>query len=154
MSNRKTVVIMLSLSSALMLGACAQSGETVSAMLGSPASDNAQPANADTGAPNRTDLEKATDYWGKKYREKPTDKEAGLSFAKNLRAMGEKNQALAVMQQIAMYHGNDKAVASEYGRLALELDQLGVAKQMLAVAEDPGNPDWRVISAKGTILAK
>lgn len=138
---------------AVLLGACAQSGEMTTSLLG-PAT--AEPKVADAAAPpdNRTELEKATEYWGKRYREKPTEKNAGLSYAKNLKAMGEKRKALAVLQQLSMFYGQDKEIASEYGRLALDQDQLGIAKQMLAVADDPGKPDWRVISAQGTVLAK
>jgi Flp pilus assembly protein TadD len=61
---------------------------------------------------------------------------------------------LAVLQQASLYHGNDRELASEYGRLALEFDQVNLAKRLLAIADDPANPDWRVISAQGTVLAK
>jgi tetratricopeptide (TPR) repeat protein len=68
--------------------------------------------------------------------------------------MGEKRRALAVLQQVAIYHGQSRDLASEYGRLALDLDQVKVAKQLLAVADDPLKPDWRVVSARGAALAK
>ena len=45
-------------------------------------------------------------------------------------------------------------MASEYGRLALDLDQVSVAERLLSVADNPSKPDWRVISARGTVLAK
>jgi Flp pilus assembly protein TadD len=135
----------------LMLGACAQDGDSLKTAL-LDQSDGAKSSKA--SAQPQTELEKATEYWGKKYKEKPTDLEAALSYAKNLKALGERQQALAVIQQAAIYHGQDKQLASEYGRLALELDQLSVAKQMLAMADDPTSPDWRVISARGTVLAK
>ena len=48
----------------------------------------------------------------------------------------------------------DRELAGEYGRLALDLDQVGAANQLLAVADDPTKPDWRVISARGTVMAK
>ena len=38
--------------------------------------------------------------------------------------------------------------------MALDLDQVGAANQLLAVADDPTKPDWRVISARGTVMAK
>ena len=68
--------------------------------------------------------------------------------------MGQKGQALSVMQQASMHHGNDRKLASEYGRLALEMDQLSVAAPLLEAADDPTSPDWKVISARGTLLAK
>lgn len=158
------IAAVLPLTAALMLGACAQTGSEGGSLLGSTlggpqvagwSATAPNDAASPNGKPdNRTELEKATEYWGKQYREKPTNKDAGLAYAKNLRALGEKRQALAVLQQVSFYFGHDKEVASEYGRLALDLDQVGIARQMLAVANDPANPDWRVISAMGTILAK
>ena len=38
--------------------------------------------------------------------------------------------------------------------MALDLNQVGVANQLLTIADDPTKPDWRVISARGTVLAK
>src|SRR5690606_16301375 len=66
----------------------------------------------------------------------------------------QKHAALSVLQQASLYHGNDRELASEYGRLALEFGQVGLAEKLLAIADDPLRPDWRVISAKGTVLAK
>jgi tetratricopeptide (TPR) repeat protein len=59
-----------------------------------------------------------------------------------------------VLQQASVFHGGSRELASEYGRLALEFDQIGVAGKLLAAADDPANPDWRIISARGTVLAK
>jgi Flp pilus assembly protein TadD len=136
----------------LMLGACAQ-GPSLEAS--SPATPAAQAAASDEPEMRtREELVKATDWWGRKYSENPRDLEAALSYARNLKAMGEKQRALAVLQQASLYHGRDKDLASEYGRLALELDQISVANRLLAAADDPINPDWRVVSARGTVLAK
>lgn len=152
----KSYAIIASLTAALMLGACAQDADSLQAGLLDPKA----PAKSEDGATEqasavpKTELEKATDYWGKKYKEHPSDLEAAISYAKNLKAMGERQQALAVVQQASTIHGEDKKLASEYGRLALELDQISVAKQMLAFADDPANPDWRIISARGTVFAK
>ncbi len=147
-----TFSLAASLTAALLLGACAQGNEDAlqSSLFAAP---EKKVASAEPEVV-KTELEKATEYWGKKYKEHPTDLEAALSYTKNLKAMGERQQALAVVQNAANFHGSDKQLASEYGRLALELDQLSVAKQMLAVADDPANPDWRVLSARGTVAAK
>jgi len=100
------------------------------------------------------ELQKATDFWGKQYSASPRDLKAALNFARNLKAMGEKQRALAVLQQVAIFHGESRELASEYGRLALDLGQVNLADKLLAIADDPSNPDWRVISARGTVLAK
>jgi Flp pilus assembly protein TadD len=147
------------LTASLMLGACGQSltpgASDLLSINGSSASAQqaqatAQPATQRAG----DDLQKATDYWGKQYGENPRDLKTALSYARNLKAMGEKRRALAVLQQASFFHGQDRELASEYGRLALDLDQVSVAKKLLEVADDPARPDWRVISARGAALAK
>ena len=61
---------------------------------------------------------------------------------------------MGVLQQAAMYNPDSRAIASEQARLAVDLDQLDFAEKLIARAEDPARPDWRLISAKGTIAAK
>ena len=148
----KSFAVAASLTAALMLGACAQGDDSLQTSMFDRKDDSASAKKEPEVA--KTELEKATEYWGKKYKEHPSELEPALSYAKNLKAMGERQQALAVIQQAVVYHGQDKGLASEYGRLALELDQVSIAKQMLAIADDPVNPDWRVISARGTVAAK
>jgi Flp pilus assembly protein TadD len=139
------------LAACLTLGACGQLPKPSAAdMLA--LSDKSRQAN-DPGQ-MRSELEKATEYWGKEYAQSPRDLQKGLNYARNLKAMGEKQRSLAVMQQLSLFHGQSRELASEYGRLALDLDQVSVASRLLAVADDPTQPDWRVISARGTALAK
>lgn len=135
----------------LMLGACAQTPKlSVPDML---ANANA-PGPAKDAAAQMSELAKATQYWGREYAKNPRQLKAALNYARDLKAMGEKRRALAVLQQASVFHGRDRELASEYGRLALDLDQIGVASRLLAAADDPVSPDWRVISARGTALAK
>ena len=68
--------------------------------------------------------------------------------------MGEKQKAYAVLQQASTLHNDSRELAGEFGRLALDLNQVGAASQLLAVADDPAKPDWRVVSARGTVMAK
>ncbi len=143
------------LTATLMLGACAQTGVEDTGLMAAllPASDTQTEVAADA-APTSTDPLKATEYWGQQYSKNPRDLEAALSYAQNLKVIGQKGQALAVLQQAAIIHGDDKRLAADYGRLALELDQVSLAKKLLAIADDPVNPDWRIILARGTALAK
>jgi Flp pilus assembly protein TadD len=155
--SAKSLTVFACLTASLMLGACAQEGNELQTSLfdgkAKPQAEEVAEAEKASAVP-KTELEKATEYWGKKFKEHPNNLEAAISYSKNLKAMGERQQALAVIQQAASTHGSDKKLASEYGRLALELDQISVAKQMLAIADDPASPDWRVISARGTVNAK
>jgi Flp pilus assembly protein TadD len=132
---------------ALVLGACAQLGAGPAQLA---SSDPAKAAEPDT----RSDLAKATEYWGKEYSKNQRDPQAALSYARNLKAMGEKRQALTVLQQSSMFNATDRGINSEYGRLALELDQVNVAQKLLEAADDPASPDWKIVSARGTVMAK
>jgi Flp pilus assembly protein TadD len=154
------------LTASLLLGACGQvlspGSSDLLSLKGSSTPANAPSASApppsgqavaQTGGVS-DDLLKATDYWGKAYAENPRDLNVALSYARNLKAMNEKRRALAVLQQASIFHGQSRELAGEYGRLALDLDQISVAKQLLAIADDPAKPDWRIISARGAALAK
>lgn len=130
----------------LLIGACAKSGD-INLGLSSEERVNV----ADAGSDN---MQKALNYWGRKYVKAPNDKEAALNYAKNLKASGQKKQAYQVLQQASMIHGNDREIASEYGRLALEQGQVGLASKLLALADDRTKPDWRIVSGRGAALAK
>lgn len=134
----------------LMLGGCAGEMPKLGPFASKTDADEPTPG---TTAP-QTELMRATDYWGKQFSKNPNDSNAAVAYARNLKALGQKQQALAVLQQASQSNAGDRKLASEYGRLALEFDQISVAEQLLSYADDPANPDWRVISARGTVLAK
>jgi Flp pilus assembly protein TadD len=102
----------------------------------------------------KAELAKATEYWGKIYAKNPKDAQSALNFARNLKAQGEKQQALAVMQQASGANPTHKGIAGEYGRLLLEFNHITQAEKLLELADDPINPDWKVVSARGTVFAK
>ena len=153
--NRRPVLNALVIAGAgLLLAACSQLSslpQLTAAQSPTPATDaTAEAATPDT----RTDLQKATEYWGKEFAKNPRDAQIALNYARNLKALGEKRQALAVLQQASVFHGGHRGLNAEYGRLALEFDQVSLAGKLLEQADDPTNPDWKLISARGTVLAK
>lgn len=139
---------------AALTGACSSlSEETGLSILAS-----AQPP-ADTRAPNeggapQSELGKATEYWGKEYAKNPANAEAAVAYAKNLKALGSKSEAFAVLERASQANADSKLVAGEYGRLAFEMEKVSLAAQLLEFADDPVRPDWRVVSARGAALAK
>jgi Flp pilus assembly protein TadD len=148
----RPVGILAAMASTLMLGACAQVGGDDSSGLLAALSPDAKPPEGQSAGP--LDAQSAVEQSGQDYSKDPRNLDKALAYAKSLKAIGQKSQALAVLQQASLISGSDKRVASEYGRLALEMDQVSVAKKLLEVADDPGNPDWRVVLARGTVLAK
>lgn len=163
----RQVPTLAAFTASLMLGACGQtmtsSGDLLAANAANPAAAQraeavararqSGQAVAQSGDP-QDELRKATEYWGELFAKNPRQLEPALNYARNLKAMGEKEKAMGVLQQVSLFNGSSRELASEYGRLALDLDQVKVAKQLLAMADDPSKPDWRVVSARGAALAK
>jgi len=58
------------------------------------------------------------------------------------------------MQQASDANPTHKGIAGEYGRLLLEFNHITQAEKLLELADDPTNPDWKVVSACGTVFAK
>jgi len=58
------------------------------------------------------------------------------------------------MQQASAAHPTNKGIAGEYGRLLLEFNHVTLAEKMLEQADDPLHPDWKIVSARGTVYAK
>lgn len=150
-------------SSTLMAGACAQNPFSLSALTDPHASSGITTSSTPGAKPSaaapptdvtQAELRKATQYWGNLYAKDPSDGEASYNYARNLKALGEKQQALAVLQSSVDMNPQHRGILSEYGRLAIEFDQISVAQRMLERADDPLQPDWRVISARGTVMAK
>lgn len=148
----KVKALFACLGAGVLTTACAgnELGEQNLALLSSDAKPEA--AQAQQSGPEA--LMKATEYWRKEYQKNPRKKGNALNYARNLKAMGQKKQALSVLQHAANFESGNKEIAGEYGRLALDLEQVSVAERLLQVADDPAKPDWRVISARGTVFAK
>jgi Flp pilus assembly protein TadD len=145
---------MLGLAACLMIGGCAQFPGGPDALTLNDAKSEAKPGEPNAVPQTRSEIEKATEYWGKRYLQNPRDIKIALAYGRNLRAMGEKQRALAVFQQASIFFGDNRELAGDYGRLALDLDQVQLADRLLAAADDPVHPDWRIVSARGTVLAK
>ncbi|MGF1649613.1 MAG: tetratricopeptide repeat protein [Hyphomicrobiaceae bacterium] len=126
---------------------CASNGEgLLNVSLSNPSNQEAV-----TG---QSELERAIGYWHERFEKDPRDKTAALSLARNLKAAGDNRRAFAVLQQASLFHGQDREVASEYGRLAMQFEQVALAERLFAVADDPARPDWRILSARGAALGK
>lgn len=137
---------------ALSLGACSQSADQLSG--GSLTQPESRTDVATSAAPSRSELEKATEHWGKEHAKSPRDGKAAVNYARNLKAMDRKAEALAVLQSSYMYNAQDRDFLSEFGRLALDQGHAPLAQQLLERADDPAKPDWKILSARGAALAK
>jgi Flp pilus assembly protein TadD len=100
-------------------------------------------------------LHAATTYWAQQHRKKPADAKAALNYARNLKALGANAKAMEVLDQGIRSNPKNTEIAAEYGRLALASNNIQLADRLLKQAEgDRKGADWRVLSARGTVLAK
>lgn len=89
--------------------------------------------------------------WGRKYDEKPGDKQASLNYARSLRALDQRQQAVAVLENAAMKAPKDKEILGAYGKALAENGDLQQAQDVLSRAHTPERPDWRILSAQGAV---
>lgn len=101
---------------------------------------------------NAGELSRAAESVGKAYEKNPKDRQAGLNYANLLRMSGRNDQALAVMQQVAIFHPTDREVLAAYGKSQAAAGQLEQALGTIERAQTPDRPDWRLKSAEGAIL--
>jgi Flp pilus assembly protein TadD len=101
---------------------------------------------------NATELAAAAESIGKTYERNPKDRNAGLNYANMLRMTGRNEQALAVMQQVAISYPTDREVLAAYGKSQAAAGQLEQALNTISRAQTPDRPDWKLKSAEGAIL--
>jgi Flp pilus assembly protein TadD len=104
------------------------------------------------GASSSGDLRRDVDRWGARYRENPEDPEVAINYAQALRATDQRAQAVAVLEQVALRHPQNKALLGAYGRALADVGRFDQALDVLSRAHTPDQPDWRVLSAQGAVL--
>ena len=101
---------------------------------------------------NASELARATESVGKSYEKNPKDAGTGMHYASLLRMGGKNEQALAVMQQVAITNPSDREVLAAYGKAQAAAGQLEQALGTIGRAQTPDRPDWKLKSAEGAIL--
>ena len=155
---RRETVSMFRLQSGLLAGVavamlaasgCASgvSGETTGSIARAPGAGTKPVAQM---SPN--ELQGALGDYGRAYDASPKNKGVGLSYAAALQMAGRNDQSLAVMQQVAITHPNDRDVLAAYGKALAAAGDLPKALETVRRAQTPDYPDWRLYSAEGAIL--
>jgi Flp pilus assembly protein TadD len=140
--NRPALLAAVALS-ALALAGCQSRGlGDVTGSIGR--SSEAQPRS-------QTEWRAQSDSWGKRYEANPKDRNAAFNYARALRALEQNAQALAVLQGAVLVHTSDLEMLGAYGRALAENGRLKEAEEVLARAHTPERPDWRILSAQGTV---
>jgi Flp pilus assembly protein TadD len=89
---------------------------------------------------------------GARYRANPGDADAALAYAQALLALGERTQAVAVLQQASMRNPNNRALLGGYGRALSDVGNYAQALDVFNRAHSPDQPDWHILSAQGAVL--
>ncbi len=111
-------------------------------------------ASAPPSAMSQDQWREQADRWGKRYDEAPGERAASLNYARALRAIGQRAQAVAVLEQAAARAPNDLEVLGAYGRALADAGKLREALGILERSHLPERPDWRVLSAQGVVSDK
>jgi Flp pilus assembly protein TadD len=137
------------LATAVLLGGVALTAAgCVTTGLGETTASVATPATPRSDA----DWRRIAEQQGARYRANTADRDAALAYAQALQALGERTQAVSVLQQASMRNPNDKALLGGYGRALADVGNYGQALDVLNRAHSPDQPDWRILSATGAVL--
>lgn len=98
------------------------------------------------------DPNRVSDIAGERYRANPKDASAALAYAKALRAIGQRSQAVAVLERATISNPGNKGLLAAYGRALADNGNYEKAFETLSNSHSPDNPDWRILSAQGTVL--
>ena len=90
--------------------------------------------------------------YGQQYRATPANVDLALHYAQALRAIGQRAQAVAVLERASLENPRNKAVLGAYGRALAEAGSYEQALEVLGRAHTPDQPDWHILSAQGAVL--
>jgi len=77
------------------------------------------------------------DVAGARYRADPRDADAAMRYAQALRAIGQRSQAAAVLEQAAIQNPDHKALLGAYGRALADAGRYSTALDVLKRAYTP-----------------
>jgi Flp pilus assembly protein TadD len=107
---------------------------------------------ASTAPRSDADWRRTAEAQGARYRANPADANAAIAYAQALLALGERPQAVSVLEQASMRNPNNTAVLGAYGRALADVGNYAQALDVLGRAHSPDQPDWRILSAQGAVL--
>jgi Flp pilus assembly protein TadD len=99
-----------------------------------------------------SDPRQALQVWGEKYRANPRDPIAAINYAQALRLLGQRAQAVAVLEQASIHNPDNMEVLGAYGRALADVGNHQQALAVLNRAHTPDRPDWRILNVQGAVL--
>jgi Flp pilus assembly protein TadD len=99
-----------------------------------------------------SDPRRDVELYQERYRANPRDADAALNYGKALRVVGQRSQAVAVLEQACIANPDNKLLLAAYGRALADNGNFQQAFDVLGRAHSPDDPDWRLLSAQGATL--
>ena len=89
---------------------------------------------------------------GELYKANPGNGDIAMRYARALRAIGQRAQAAAVLEQASIRDSKNRAVLAAYGRALADTGNFAQALDVLNRAHTPDQPDWSILSVQGAVL--
>ena len=96
-------------------------------------------------------LRQMSETLGARFEADPGDLQTAIRYSEVLRALGQRAQAVAVLQQSALRNPRDRSVLAAYGKALADAGRWKEAAEVLPRANRPERPDWRILSVQGTV---
>jgi Flp pilus assembly protein TadD len=87
-----------------------------------------------------------------RYKQRPQDKVNIIYYAAALRAAGQAEQAVSVLEAGLAVHKNDVDIRIAYAKALTAAGRFDQATNIVDAAIDPASPDWNALLVKGAIL--
>lgn len=87
-----------------------------------------------------------------RYKQRPGEKAISIHYAAALRATGQNQQAVAVLEAAIGRNGKDIDLKIAYGKALTEAGRFEQALAVIDTAILPDRPDWNALSVKGAVL--
>lgn len=113
---------------------------------------SAKSASLDRTPQSDAEWRQASETYGERYRANPKDPEAAMRYGQALRALGQRAQSAAVLEQAALNNPGNKAILAAYGRAQIDNGAYQQGFDTISRAHTPDNPDWHLLSVQGTAL--
>jgi len=86
------------------------------------------------------------------YERNPNDASAGYGYGLALRALGQRAQAVAVLEATSIKNPKQKQLLAAYGRALSDVGRYQDALNVFERAHSPDRPDWKILNAQGAAL--
>ena len=101
-------------------------------------------AEARPEANPEADSRRMVEAYGERFRANPKDADAALKYGQALRDIGQRAQAVAVLERASILNPGNKALLAGWGRALADNGESQQAFDVLSRAHSPTNPDWRI----------